>query len=132
MPRQGRCTAQLEGLGGRHYSCELRAGHQGMHEASSGTWGIPPVEWTGPRPEPAEHDGGIELLIRYAQELHAAQGDEGSAEWLRYWRELTYRSSLLLEGHLPELRQLLDALVREVAAARDAELHATAERRGLL
>lgn len=82
-----------------------------------------------------EHDGGIELLIRYAQQLHAVQGDPGTAEWLRYWRELTYRSSLLLEpreGQLAQVRLVLDALLREVAEARDAELHDRAARRGLL
>jgi hypothetical protein len=82
------------------------------------------------------HDGGVELLVRLAQELRAVQGSEGTAEWLRYWRELTYRCALLLDtaggGDLAQLRTLLDRLVREVAEARDAEHEAQAARRGLL
>lgn len=80
--------------------------------------------------ELVEHDGGVELLIRYAQELRAGGGDE--ALQLRYWRELTYRSSLLLDSSVAELRALLGALVLEVAAARDAEHAEQAARRGLL
>lgn len=77
-----------------------------------------------------EHDGGVELLIRYAQELRAGGGDQ--ALHLRYWRELTYRSSLLLDASVAELRAVLGALVLEVAAARDAEHAEQAARRGLL
>lgn len=74
--------------------------------------------------EGIEHDGGVELLIRYAQLVNAEQAaaPDGTAAHLRYWRELSYRCGLLLEGDLGQLRQLLDALVREVAEARDAEL----------
>jgi len=76
-----------------------------------------------------EHDGGIELLIRYAQQTRTSTDSDLR---LRYWRELTYRSSLLLDGSLEQLRDVLGRLVVEVGQARDAESAERAERRGLL
>lgn len=80
--------------------------------------------------EPIEHDGGVELLIRKAQQLRTDVSAEAEAG---YRRELTYRAALLTEpARFSELRDVVDRLVREVAQARDAEHEARAERRGLV
>lgn len=84
-------------------------------------------------PEHVEHDGGIELLIRYSQQLDAARTAEEDATLRnRYLRELTYRSAMLLEQPLGTLRDVLDKLIDEVAQARDAEHAEQAARRGLV
>lgn len=81
-----------------------------------------------PMSDTPEHDSGTELLIRLAQEANA--GIDGAQ--IRYRRELLYRASLWADDQSYRYVQTaLDNLVREVAQARDAELEATARRRGL-
>lgn len=74
----------------------------------------------------------LERLIQLRQRANTSTGGfgAGGAE-SAYLTELAYRTALYSERY-GELRIALDALLREVAAARDAVEHDQAQRRGLL